>query len=264
MENAADIWKYSERFTVNMYDVDPWGDLRISRLMERLLITASRHLERLDWSWTHLAKDLGVCLVLVESAVDVERNAELGDDVLVTTWTGGRVYPMMFRGFEIRGAGGEMIATAFMRCVLMDMKTRTIANALKYDLTPLAQPADMPDFDELSARLRRFRRINLSAAEPSFSSSRKVYYSDLDYNGHVNTARYAEYVEGLFENDWRDRYTVRGMDVRYEKEIPQGMLLEINGIDAKDAGVVEIAAGGDGQERFAARAYYSERKGLRA
>ena len=257
-----DLWKYSEKVKVDMYDVDPWGDLRISRLTERLLVAASRHLERLDWSWTHLAKDLGVCLVLVESAVQTDKNARLGDELTVTTWTGGKVYPIMFRGFEVRDSGGEKVASSFMRCVLMDMNTRTITNALKYNLTPLSQPDDMPDFAGLSARLRGFRRTSAGDAGTSFFTAREAYYADLDYNGHVNTARYAEYVEGLFPKEWRDRYVLTGMDVRYEKEIPQGMPLVIKGIDVRDAGVVEVTAEGDGQERFAARAYYSERKSV--
>ena len=229
-----DKWKYQEKIKVDMYDVDPWGDLRISRLMERLLVTASRHLEQLDWSWTHLARDLGVCLVLVESAVNIEKNAWLGDELTLTTWTGGKVYPMMFRGFEVRDAAGDTVASAFMRSVLMDMNTRTIANALKYNLTPLSQPEDMPDFAELSGRLRGFRRMVLSGGEPDFSDTRRVCYADLDYNGHMNTARYAEYVEGLFGSEWRNGYRLCGMDVRYEKEIPQGTLLEMRGSYNRD------------------------------
>ena len=251
----APLGIYSEDIRINMYDIDAAGNPRISRLTERLLLCASTHMELLDWEWSRLAKELGVCVVLADSRVRLTGDIKLGDRLKITTWTIGRLYPMMTRGFAITGCEGKVVFESVMRSVLMDIESRSLANPSNYNLTAADQNFEAPAISLLATRPAPIRKVDAEGRTPDFCREHTVNYGDLDYNGHMNTAKYAECVENLFGAGSLFANPLTGLDVRYEKEIPPDSTLKTVGFYDAERGATDIAGTSGGAARFYATAY---------
>ena len=251
---------YQEQFTAGLYDIDVAGNPKPSRLVERMLLVANNHLDLLNWSWEHLYKDFGVALVLIEVAVKVLKPMRLGEKMTLITWTAGRTYPMLMRWFVIENEAGERVAESMMNCVLIDVKTRSLTNAVKYGLD-LFEDETPPR--EVSIKRPRFTsRFEIDEAAADFKMTKEIVCSDLDYNGHMNTARYVELSENLLGRDFLMKNTVKEVSVRYEKETAYGETLETFGYDRRsetaNAGEVEIAGRAAGTNRFSAKIGYEK------
>ena len=249
---------YQEQFKVGLYDIDVAGNPKTSRLVERMLLVANNHLDLLNWSWTHLYNDKGVALVLIEVAVKITGSMKLGETATLTTWTAGRTYPMLMRWFVIENEAGERVCESMMNCVLIDVKTRTLTNAMKYGLE-LFEDETPPR--EVSIKRPKFTsKVDIDENGADFKMSKTVVCSDLDYNGHMNTARYVELAEDLLGRDWLMTHTIKEVCVRYEKETAYGETIETAGFDRPDeengGGVIEIAGKAGGVNRFSARIGY--------
>lgn len=249
---------YSESFKASLYDIDVAGNPKPSRLTERMLLVANNHLDILNWSWTHLYNDYGVALVLIEVSVKLTGKFKLGEMLKITTWTSKKLYPMLMRWFVIENEAGERVCEAIMNCVMIDINTRSITNATKYGLSLVED--DTPPMEVAIKRPRFVSAVKEGERPCDFSLNKKVLCSDLDYNGHMNTARYVELAEDLVGRDWLLSHEIDEISVRYEKETPYGETIETVGFDIGDpetnGGLVEIAGTAGGVKRFSAKLLY--------
>ncbi len=243
---------YCEQFKAGLYDVDFAGSPKASRLTERMLLAANNHLDLLNWSWEHLYNDIGVCLVLVEVALKITGKIRLGDTMTLTTWTSRRLYPMLMRWFVIEDSHGERVCEAMMNCVLIDVKTRTLTNASKYGLTLVDD--ETPPKEVTIKRPRFAPKAESFGAAPDFRFSKRVEVSDLDYNGHMNTARYVELVENMLGREWLVENRIKEISVRYEKETGYGETIEAAGFvrNGEEGETIDITGKAGEVGRFSA------------
>ena len=250
---------YSETFKTGLYDIDVAGNPKPSRLTERMLLAANDHLDLLNWSWTHLYNDIGVALVLIEVSLKITGKMRLGETVKLTTWTSKKLYPMLMRWFVLENEAGERICEAMMNCVLIDVKTRTITNAAKYGLNLVDD--DTPPMEVSIKRPRFVSGVDTGERAADFSFTKTVVCSDLDYNGHMNTARYVDLSEDLLGRDWLMTHEIKEISVRYEKETAYGETVLTSGYDIPSedgrSGIIEIAGASNAVNRFSAKIAYT-------
>ena len=224
----APLGIYSEDIRINMYDVDAAGNPRISRLTERLLLCASTHLELLDWEWSRLAKELGVCVVLADSRVRLTGDIKLGDRRIRNMTLPPELSALDDELRDVRGKKETAIAD---------------------------QNFEAPAISLLATRPAPIRKVDTEGRTADFCREHTVNYGDLDYNGHMNTAKYAECVENLFGAGSLFANPLTGLDVRYEKEIPPDSTLKTVGFYDAERGATDIAGTSGGAARFYATAY---------
>ncbi|MBO7398835.1 MAG: hypothetical protein J6V10_07055, partial [Clostridia bacterium] len=99
------------------------------------------------------------------------------------------------------------------------------------------------------------RKVAAEGRAPDFRRAHVVNYGDLDYNGHMNTAKYAECVENMFGAESLFDRPITGLDVRYEQEIPPDSPLTTVGFYDAERGATDIAGTSGGAARFYATAY---------
>jgi hypothetical protein len=77
------------------------------------------------------------------------------------------------------------------------------------------------------------------------AGERRAAYSDIDYNGHVNNARYVQWLQDIMENEDLEKARRMRLDINYLSEIKPG---EITGLWAAPllAGENEAGTGGEG------------------
>lgn len=213
------IPKYSEIKSLEATDTDFRNKWKISSVIRHMLAVAGEHSNMSGWGWNDLKDRFNVCLVLVQTHVEMEKYPPCYTKVKVSTWPDNAKRAIITRYFSFEDAEtGELYGKAAVQCVLMDMTSRTVVWANKYDLpwvdTSMLEPA---------CSIPKFRFPKDLIGEPQNKIvPRDVAYNDLDYNGHVNNAKYVEWVENLFDTTAYESGDVRTFDIKYHKEIKFG------------------------------------------
>jgi medium-chain acyl-[acyl-carrier-protein] hydrolase len=102
--------------------------------------------------------------------------------------------------------------------ILMDLKNRSM-------LVPGKSGVDVEGFirgDELSTPK------SLLPKPLQEHTSRRVVYSDLDRNGHMNNARYLDWTQDLLPSDHHQDHPIKELTMCYINEALEGQNLDLN------------------------------------
>lgn len=212
---------FTANYKVNMYDVDAPGRVKMSRVMEHLLVAANDHSDELGWSHEYLEKEHNICMVLLLAHIEIKGKIAINDNITLKTWAEPRVYPLIVRHF-VAYNGENVVYEAIVHCGLMDITERTMVNGNNYGLTLPEVEGEVP---ETTVKIERIPRKYLLSEEHIMIKDFLTGYSDLDYNGHVNSARYIDFLEDTVNG------TFRKIDIQYTNEIKplSPVKVEVNG-----------------------------------
>ena len=91
------------------------------------------------------------------------------------------------------------------------------------------------------------------------SSPRRVCFTDLDRNGHMNNTRYMEWVEDLFPSRFHREHKLKEFTVCYLAECREGQTLDMH-YEIMEGGTVQVDAhrteNGEDHRVFSARMLY--------
>jgi acyl-ACP thioesterase len=162
-------------------------------------------------------------------SVVMDSRPKWGEPVIVRTWPRGADRLFAVRDYDIRDKDGQLLIRGRSGWIILDMDKRR----------PLrAQPVveQFPQNDGLNALngtpLGLETRENLAKA-----GERRAAYSDIDYNGHVNNARYISWIQDLPDAEILEKADHIRFDINYLNEIKCGELIELwaANIDAPEA-----------------------------
>lgn len=177
--------EYARTITVEASDCDLNMRLRLATLFRNMQDVATLHAASFGKSRDELIES-GAVWVLSRVQVEMKRMPAFGEKVVFRTHTGS-VRKLLFpRWFEFETEQGEKLGAASTVWFLVSEKNHTVLSpaklGLKFDdedpeTLPLPLPGKLilPDMLELA-------------------DVRRASYSDIDCNGHVNNARYVEWV----------------------------------------------------------------------
>ena len=237
---------YEKDIKCDLYMLSGAGKPRLSRISEVLLVAATEHMDMWGWEHGRLEQDYNVCLVIVGLRLELNGVLRLGESLHLKTWTGKRKFPIMQRFFTIANASGETVCEAVMQTVLMNIRTRTLVSDIQG--LSLNAPPEPPEISVKRLSCGKLRLTDTAAELPEHSGSIKAEFSDLDYNGHVNTARYVDFIENLLGLSWFNEHCVRTLEVHYNRELMYGELCEIKAYE--DNGELKFFGAVGGEERF--------------
>lgn len=107
---------------------------------------------------------------------------KVSDKVKITTWADNKKRIVFTRYFTFELDNGDFLGSAVSEWVLMNVDTRSIVRPKDCDIK-------YPDTSNISPPLTMPKKIFIEQ-EPTQVTTRIPVYSDFDYNGHVNNARY--------------------------------------------------------------------------
>ena len=155
------------------------------------------------------------------------------DQITVRTWCReSRGYSFM-RYFEIV-RDGEVVAEASSTWALLDINARTmIRGDESYDgFFPIDEPLDAKSLP---------RRARASKAELERVGTRRIVYSDIDYNMHMNNTHYPDMLcDFLEEMTGEIPYFVSGMSLSYIKESHLGATLTVTRGEMQENGTIDV------------------------
>ena len=178
--------KHSEYYKIKWHDTNANREVRPSKMLMYMQETANAHLLVNGLSLDGLRDEKGLAFILSRISMRFYHPLYTGDEIEVQTWIcEGRGFSFD-RCFVIL-RGGEVIAEAYSIWALLNLKEKRLMRTSEFSY---GFPPDLPLESELITRVRM-----PSASSMESVGQRKIVYSDIDYNGHMNNTKYPYYLK---------------------------------------------------------------------
>ncbi len=216
--------KYRERYTVKWHDTDASRRVRPSELLVYMQETANRH-------FTHVGRDLDkerdtsrIAFILSKISLDFLEPVYAYEEIEVQTFACDSRGFSFNRGFRIL-RGGEEVARGASVWALVNIDEGKLLRADAYDVGFENEPIVVTN-----APLR----IKMPRPDEFFCvGKRKIVYSDIDYNMHMNNTRYPNMLCDFMELPDIER--ISGMSLSYLNEAALGEEIEVLRVRTEDA-----------------------------
>ena len=241
---------YRESFTLKSTDCDCFGRLKPVALLGFLQEVAGAHCKDTPASWETLAQQ-NLFFAITRQRIQITRLPMAGETITLETWPGitSRVaYPRSTVAWD---AEGNELFRAISLWVLMDISNRSMVLPGKsgVNLSGSVRGGELPV------------PASIGPMALQHTATRQVRFSELDRNGHMNNARYMEWVQDLLPGVFHREHPMTDFSVCYLSEAMEGQQVTLH-YDLDETGelcvngVVEIAPGQKPQRVFAVRARY--------
>ncbi len=227
---------YQHTYTVEDNEVDCFGLLKPSMILFYAQDVAGCHCLQLGTDYDSMAAK-GLFWAVIRHRVQVTRMPRRGESITVETWpmpTTRVAYPRATVAFD--GEGREVFRIISL-WVIMDLESRAMILPGKSGVEVLG----LTRGGELSAP------GSLAPKAMENRQQRRVRYSDLDRNGHMNNCRYLEWVTDLLPSAFHGGHALEEFTVCYLSEAREGDCLTLQWQQDSD-GVVRVEATRPGEE----------------
>lgn len=231
------LLQFSMSSVLRTSDFDRHSRLLPSAVLELFQDAAGEHADRIGIGFRAL-EQRGLLWVVARTRYIVDRPAQMYQPVAVTTWPLEPHGYICRREYQITGQDGAVLIRGSSDWVILDRATR--APVLARELYPAgAAYRAEPALEERPGRLHE------PAGEPS-RFDMTPHYTDVDFNGHVNNTRYADYVLDALRPEQR---AVGHFRIDYLHEVAEGQPLTLLTVQ-DEARAVCRGLGAEGQALF--------------
>ena len=216
--------KFTNKIKTNWHDTDAHRNVRASKIVEYMQETANRQCEASGLPLEKLRDEKGLAFILGALSLNIYTPLHAYDEIEVRTWCKEAKSYIFNRYFEII-RGGEKVAEAASTWVLIDLEKKTMVRADNYDFLKNSFYYDEPvDPAILPKKPRLSKDIELYEV-----GKRKIAYSDIDYNMHMNNTHYPDMICDFLDEmtDETKEYKVKSMSLSYVKESHLGATLTV-------------------------------------
>lgn len=232
---------YEHRFTIRSRSVDAHRRARPSELLSALQAAGDGASEPLDLSRDVLLQRYHAVWMLARVWFRLFRPLGDGEELLLRTWHRGNRAATVYRDFDLFVKGAR-VGEAVSSWVLADQETRA-----------LLRPRAFPELGESGGgslcKEKELKKLR-PPRELALLQERELYESDTDVNGHVNNARYADFVtDALGLDRLPPEHFVAEMQLSYLAECVPGERLSL--FAAREGARAYLRGSGpDGRARF--------------
>ena len=201
---------YDETFRLRSRDCDLNEKWRPSAILETMQDVAGTHSFLLGCGSEELVKK-NIAWVLSRSELHVDRYPSVHEKITVHTFPTPTRICFFPRYYIFTDEHGEMVAKAGTLWLLLDLTTRRM-------LPPGDIARLIPDNRDLSVPMNLPATVGILQGEEFVSQYRPVY-TDLDVNGHVNNARYADWLCNTLGISLMSEYEPERIILNYNHEV---------------------------------------------
>ena len=211
---------FTRRYTTNWHDTDAQRCVRPTRLLVYMQETSNPHMTSCGLSLDALRDERGLAFILSKISLAIYRPLYAFEEIEVQTWT------CRSRGFSFNRCfrilrGNDIIAEAHSVWALVDINNKKFCRVEDSGY-------NFEDDEPLSLELpQRFRLPE--GCELLELGKRKIVYSDLDYNMHMNNTKYPDMLCDYMPID--DVGNIKGMVLSYLHEAAFGDALSVCGCE---------------------------------
>ena len=198
---------YTQEFRVLGSSVDRYGRLKPSMLLYYLQEVAGIHGSSLGVSFEALAAR-NLFWAIIRQKVQITRLPMAGETIRLETWAMPATRTYYPRSTVAYDARGRELFRAIGMWVLMDVNTRAMVLPKKSNI----EVQGMLTGSELKAP------GSLAPKALNNTTLRRVCYTDLDRNGHMNNTRSLEWIWDLLPSDFHKEHIPEEFTVCYHSE----------------------------------------------
>lgn len=207
------IW--TEQTHIKSSETDFQKRLKLSAFFQLMQDIASNHANHLGVGFEDLSKN-ELAWVLSRKKVRFYDFPQMGETITVRTWPKGLQQKIFFmRDHDMTGADGRLLAVSTSAYVLVSTRARRI-------MLPNALDRPVPDNNGLSALDEVLEKLPAPDDELQSCCTLPVGYSSVDVMGHVNNARYIEWIGDCFSLDEHRSNRPHWLQINYLNEVLPG------------------------------------------
>jgi len=211
-----DFWETS--FSLRFGDIDRSDRLTLSATFNYFQEVAINHAESIGIGRDAMAKS-GQVWILSRMSVVLYRRPTYRENITVRTFPIGWEKLFALREYDIRDSSNEAIVRGSSSWIILDIEKRR----------PI-RPQTIMEKIALNKSLATLPggAIGIPAQENLQKiGERKALFSDIDYNGHVNNARYINWIEDIVEPELIENAVQMRLDINYLGEVKFGEITEL-------------------------------------
>ncbi len=207
---------FSQNFKTSWHDTDANRNLRLTQLLVYMQEASNGHLNAVGFNLDKLRDEKGLAFILSKLRLEIFSPLHAYEDITAQTWTTTSKGFSFNRCYRIM-RGDEVVAAADSVWALVCIKDRSLCKTDTCDFQFL-------DEDPVTLSLpSRFRVPRTEELE--LLGERRIVYSDLDYNMHMNNTRYADMLCDFLP--YEKIASIRGISLSYLHESAFGDNLKI-------------------------------------
>lgn len=215
MDCLSPLRVHDESFCVRAYESGMNNRVTLPTLCNYLQEAAGNHARELGLGINEL-QDAGFTWMLARLHLVIYRYAAWRETVNLRTWPSGvRGRLTALRDFCMTDSAGETLLLGVSEWLYVELAAQRVTRLPQAfaALTPVGTPRV-----SISEPLAKLPDI----AEPEWSATVTVRYSDHDFNDHVNNAHYVEWALECLPNTWRGQRRLREIDVAFRVAAHRG------------------------------------------
>ena len=211
-----DIWR--ETVPIRFGQVDRSDRLPPFSTFDLFQEAAINHAANLGVGRDDLART-GQLWVLSRITVLMERRPKYGETVTVQTWPRGADRLFAVRDYDIRDKEDKPVVRGRSGWLVLDWEKRRplriqqVVESLPPNKGINALPGGAGGLDSPHDMIK--------------AGERRAVFSDIDYNGHVNNARYIQWIQDLVEPEALENADRLRLDINYLGEVKYGELTSL-------------------------------------
>lgn len=215
---------------IRAFDVDANNRLKVSTIFDYFQDAASNHAEELKVGYTDLIPK-GYFWVLSWIKLEIIGYPKFMEEVKIETWGKKQHKLYSIRDFLMMDKYENVFCKATTAWLFLDAKS----------LRPKIMPQLFPDVifleeksavDELPQKFQ-----NITQTEKIFS--KKITYSDIDLNKHVNNAKYVEFLNDCYDDKFHSLHQLKTLTTSFISESKFGDTLQISKEIHRDTHFIE-------------------------
>ncbi len=199
-----------QKYTLRICDCDLTGCWKPSAVFVAVQETSGAHCEYLGLGSSALLRE-NACWIITHSEIHMERYPRLWQTVTVESIPNGTRRWFFPRCCVFTDENGRRLGYSSTNWAILDISRRQLMMPGKF--------ADcLPDNSDVEFPMGYPGMVESVHGEETILT-RKPLYSDLDFNGHVTNARYADWVCDALGVDVMQEYCLESIRVNYGAEI---------------------------------------------
>ena len=207
---------FRQRHKISDMHLDCFGRVKPSVLLYFAQDAAGHHCNELALDWDTLAKK-HLFWAVTRHRVQISRLPRAGETITVETWpmpTTRVAFPRSTIGYD---SSGQEVFRSISLWVLMDTQTRAM-------VLPGKSGVDVPGTlrgTELAAPGSIFPKVLQNQV------CRRVGYTELDRNWHMNNTRYMDWIDDLLPSAFHEAHPVKEFTICYLSEAKETQQIEL-------------------------------------
>jgi len=207
-------------YTIKRLITDTDADIRrrqkLSSMFAMFQDIAAMHAENLGAGVNWLYKELNVAWILMRIRVEIDKYPVLADEVTVETWP-QKPRALYERDYRILDKFGIPYVRAASTWVIMNLATREIKRDSFLDYFNIEILKERA-INKIPGRLKPIK-------DADAVYEKEIKYSDVDYNGHVNNAKYVDFIMDAYPIEEHLNRDIKAIEVHYVSETSPGKTL---------------------------------------